>query len=81
MHGFAHNISYNRRENLASVKKVINEWTLGGIPRVINFLNKPNIIIEKNSWVEKTKKLLEDKNHWISVGAEIYSLNEKFKTE
>lgn len=73
------NLSDERKENLATVKKVINEWNIGGILRVNIFLNKPNTIIEKNSWVEKIKKSLNEKNHWISVNAEIFSLNEKFK--
>lgn len=74
-------LTENRRQNLASVKRIISEWELGGLLRVENFLNKPTTIIEPNSFAEKIKKLLsvDNRKHWISVGAEIKTLKDKFK--
>ena len=68
-----------RRENLASVQKVLNEYNIGGVPRVAKYLNNPSTIIEPYTWVDKIKKLLEDNNHWVSTEAELNQISENFK--
>ena len=68
-----------RRENLASVQKVLNEYNIGGVSRVSKYLNKETTVIEPDTWVEKIKKLLEDNTHWVSVEAEINQVSDNFK--
>ncbi len=73
------NLMKDRRKNLASVQKVLNEYNIGGVSRLSEYFNKETTIIEPDTWVEKIKKLLKDKNHWVSVGAEINQISENFK--
>ncbi len=68
------------KRKLASVQRICNEWNVGGIPRVDQFLNDKNTIIEPDSFGERIHNTLnEGKKHWISVGAEIKQISENFK--
>lgn len=73
------NIRKDRIKNLASVQKVLNEWGIGGVPRVQQYLYKETTVVEPGTWVEKIKNLLKDNKNFVSVGAEINQILENFK--
>ena len=78
--GFVSTITTDRRDKLVTVKKILVEWNRGGIPKVVALLNRKDNIIEPDSFAEKIKKTLDEGlKHWVSVGAEIKQINDKFK--
>lgn len=73
-------IKESRKNNYVSVKKLINTWESGGLKSVKSLLDNPDSIIEKDSWVEKIKKLIEDKK-LLSVNEEIKLISNIFYKE
>jgi hypothetical protein len=74
------NISDQRKIHYISVKKVISIWSKGGVKSVGILLSDPEAIIERESWVEKVKLLIEEKKY-LSVDAEIDLVSEIFNNK
>jgi hypothetical protein len=61
----------------ARVKDLLISYSNDGMTGVARYLSDENIIIEKDSWVEKMKSLLDSRN-WSSMEAEIALIFYKF---
>lgn len=72
------NIRDQRKNHYISVKKLTGVWEKGGLKAVAVLLNDPRSIVERDSWVAKIKKLIEEKKI-LSVDAEIKLVKNIFK--
>lgn len=59
------------------VKDLISAYIDYGMVGVARYLSDEDMVIERGSWIEKMKKLLDSKN-WISMEAEIATVSFKF---
>ena len=71
------NLRDQRKKYYVSVKKLVTFWEGGGLKSLEKILLDPNSIIEKDSWVEKIKHLIE-KEKFQQIDYEIALVSNKF---
>ena len=70
----------DEKKKYITVRKVIFAWRKDGLRALKTLFDDPENIVEESSWVEKVKRLLEEKNYW-SLDAEICLVSKIFNTE
>jgi len=74
------NLKNQRKKYYISVKKILLIWEKGGADSLIKLFSDSKNIIEKDSWVENIKKLLDQKE-LLKVNNEIYLILHKFNID